>query len=805
MEFNRDIRPILADTCFACHGPDKAKRPTDMRLDTPEGAAADLGGYRAIVPGKPDESEVWKRLVTTDAAEHMPPADFNRQLTAAQIATIRRWIEQGAPYQKHWSFIAPEMPPLASVANSQWSRNAVDRFILARLEQEGLPPSPDAPREALIRRVTLDLTGLPPTLAEVDAFLADDSPDAYERLVDRLFASPRYGERMVLEWLDAARYADSNGYQTDGTRAMWPWRDWVIAALNADMPFDQFTIEQLAGDLLPSPTLDQRIATGLHRNHMLNGEGGRIPEESRVEYVVDRVETTSAIWLGLTLGCARCHDHKYDPFTQKEFYQLYAYFNSIAENGGVDRRSSTAAPTLELPTPQQTAAIAQQSAHIKELEKQSKAAAAKLAALKADWEKAVEVAKAATDLQDAAKLAAAKLAAEQIQRLAGEFLAALPAQEKLAKQLEAAQKKLTGAKNAVLITMVMEERPQPRQTHILTRGEYDKYGEVVTRGLPAHLNPLPAGAPNDRLGLARWLVDPANPLTARVTANRLWQKFFGTGIVKTAGDFGVQGEAPSHPELLDMLAVEFRGHWDVKRLERSLVTSSTYRQSSKASAELIERDPENRLLARAPRFRLNSLLLRDQALAASGLLVEQCGGGPVKPYQPPGIWEEMSFDKIKYVQDHGAKLYRRSLYTFWRRSVGPTDLFDTSARQVCTVRTPRTNTPLHALTLLNDPTYVEAARVLAERILHAGGTPSAQIALAFRSLTARRPSAKELAILGDSYARLLAQFQADPSAAAALLATGEYPRDTSLDPAEHAAYTSLCCLLLNLDEVLNKE
>ena len=806
LEFNRDIRPILSDTCFACHGPDKAKRETEMRLDTEAGALADLGDYRPIVPGKPEESEVWKRITSTDPDEHMPPKDFNRQLTAEQIETLRRWIEQGAKYQTHWSFIPPVRPALPATKSTTRANNAIDHFILSRLEQERLDASPQASKETLIRRVTLDLTGLPPTLEEVDAFLADSSPDAYERVVDRLLASPRYGERMVLEWLDAARYADSNGYQTDGTRAMWPWRDWVIAALNANMPFDRFTVEQLAGDLLPNPNTEQRIATGLHRNHMLNGEGGRIAEESRVEYVVDRVETTSAIWLGLTLGCARCHDHKYDPVSQREFYQLYAYFNTINETGGVDRRSSTAAPTIELPTAEQTSKISEQTARVKDLEKQLKASSAQLSAMKLEWEKAVEAAKAASDLNDAAKLDTARAAAEQIQKAAAQFLAAFPARQDAAKQLDAAKKQLTDLKNSVLITMVMEEMPKPRETHILVRGAYDAYGEKVTHGTPAVLTPLPESAAPNRLSLARWLIDPAHPLTARVTVNREWQKFFGTGLVKTAEDFGVQGEPPSHPQLLDWLAIEFRESWDVKRLQRLLVTSSTYRQSSRATPELIERDPENRLLARASRYRLNSHLLRDQALAASGLLMERVGGPPVKPYQPAGIWEDLSFDKIKYVQDHGDKLYRRSLYTFWRRSVGPTTMFDTATRQVCAVRTPRTNTPLQALTLLNDPTFVEASRVLAQRaIQHGGSTAQDRLTFAFRLLTSRAPKPRELEVLIKSYDRFLKQYQADRAAAEALLSTGEYPRDTSLDPAEHAAYAGVANLLLNLDEVLSKE
>jgi len=806
LQFNRDIRPILADTCFACHGPDKAKRPTDMRLDTFEGATADLGDYAGIVPGKPDESEMFKRLITDNADERMPPADFNRQLTPAQIETLKRWIEQGAQYEKHWAFIPPQRPALSEVKLLDWSRQPIDRFIVARLEQERLTPSVEANKETLIRRVTMELVGLPPTVEEVDAFLADGSPDAYERLVDRLFASPRYGERMVLEWLDAARYADSNGYQTDGTRAMWPWRDWVVRAMNANMPFDQFTIEQLAGDLLPHATIDQKIATGFNRNHMLNGEGGAIAEESRVEYVVNRVDTTSTVWLGLTIGCARCHDHKYDPITQREFYELSTFFNTIGEGGGVDRRSATAAPTLELPTEEQTQRINELQAKVNEFERQLKEKTEQLAALQPEWEKTLDASKLETQLQEIVKLEASARTAEQAKKLSDHYLGQNAERQELQKQVEAAKKSLTDAKNSVLITMIMEEQPQPRDTFILTRGEYDKHGEKVTHGTPATLPPLPKTEAVNRLTLARWLVDGNHPLTSRVTVNRQWQQFFGTGLVKTAEDFGVQSELPSHPELLDWLAVEFFSDWDVKRLQRMLVTSSAYRQTSKATPELIERDPENRLLARAPRLRHSSLVLRDQALAVSGLLTGRVGGPPVKPYQPDRVWEDFSFDQIKYSQDHGEALYRRSLYVFWRRSVGPTTMFDTATRQTCQVRMPRTNTPLHSLILLNDPAYVEASRVLGQRAIQEGGhSPQERITFLVRLLASRQPNERETELLLRSLERVKQQFSADKAAAEKLVTVGESPRDASINVVEHASYAALANMLLNLDEVLNKE
>jgi mono/diheme cytochrome c family protein len=806
VEFNRDIRAIFSDNCYTCHGPSKGARKAGLRLDTEKGAFADLGGYRAIIPGLPEQSPLWKRITATNPKKHMPPPKSGKQLTAPQIELLRRWIVQGAKWQKHWAFLPPGRPAPSVVRDAGWPKNPIDTFILARLEREGLGPSPEASREGLIRRVTFDLTGLPPTPAEVDAFLADPSPDAYERVVDRLLASPRYGERMVLEWLDAARYSDTNGYQTDGTRAMWPWRDWVLAALNQNMPFDRFTVEQVAGDLLPKPTVAQKVATGFNRNHMLNGEGGRIAEESRVEYVVDRVETTSTVWLGLTAGCGRCHDHKYDPISQKEFYGLYAYFNNIAESGGVDRRNSTAAPVLELPSPEQAAKIAAQEKAVRDLEQRLGPVPDRVLAGQARWERGVRADKLPAPVAAAFKVEAGKRSAEQARVVTDYYLGSVPERQALTKRLEAARKALTDLRNGVLITMVMEERPQPRDTFVLIRGVYDKYGPKVKPGIPACLPPLPAGAPNTRLGLARWLVDPANPLTARVAVNRAWQTFFGTGLVKTAEDFGSQGSPPSHPELLDWLAVEFRGSWDVKALHRLIVTSATYRQSSRATPGLLERDQDNRLLARAPRQRLSAFNLRDQALALSGLLVAKVGGPPVRPYQPPGIWEDFSFNQIRYTQDHGESLYRRSLYTFWRRSVGPPDLFDASARQVCTVRVARTNTPLHALVLLNDVAYVEAARVWAERLMKQGGrTPEERLALAFRMATARRPRAEELSVLVRGFQRALGQYRQDRAAALKLVSAGEYPRDPGLDVAELAAYASVASTILNLDEVISKE
>jgi len=736
LQFNRDIRPILSDACFTCHGPDKAKRKAGLRLDQEESARAVLG--------KPEDSELLFRLTTDNPHQVMPPPHSPRQLRKDEIALLQRWVAQGAPYEPHWAFVAPSVRgPVA-----------IDPYIDAALTRVGLTANEQAPRSTLIRRLSLDLTGLPPTPAEVDAFVHDTRPDAYEHLVERLLASPRFGERFAMDWLDSARYADSNGYQSDRDRTMWPWRDWVIRAFNANLPLDQFTLEQLAGDLLPGASREQILATGFHRNHPLNGEGGRIAEESRVDYVVDRVDTTATVWLGLTLGCARCHDHKYDPFTAKDYYRLYAYFNSIDESGAVDR-SGNANPVLELPTPAQEKQRAEQDARLRQLEAGLKAAPAKI-------------------------------------------------RPSIEKELKAARDAKAALERSILNVMVLRDRPTPRDSHVLVRGAYDKYGEKVTPGVIDWLAPPPADAPANRLALARWLLDPRHPLTARVLVNRYWQLFFGTGLVKTPEDFGVQGEMPSHPELLDMLAVEFReSGWDLKRLVRRIVTSEVYKRSSRQTEEQRERDPLNRWLARGPRYRLPSLMIRDQALALSGLLVEQIGGPPVKPYQPPGIWEEFSFGFIRYQQDHGAALYRRSLYTFWRRTVGPTNLFDTAARLVCEVKPVRTNTPLHALITLNDVTYAEAYRVLAERVLREGG--SDRIGWLFKLATARAIHPRERAILERTYQRLLAEYRAHPHAAEQVVGVGEWRVPSDLAVAEVAALAGVCSLVMNLDEVITRE
>jgi Protein of unknown function (DUF1553)/Protein of unknown function (DUF1549) len=687
-------------------------------------------------------------------------------------------------------------------------RNAIDDFIAARLAKEGLVPSPETDKAKLLRRVSLDLIGLPPTPEELDAFLADKSQDAYEKAVDRLMDSQRYGERMVWEWLDAARYADTNGYQGDPTRPMWYWRDWVIRALNDNKRFDQFTIEQIAGDLLPNPSREQLIATGFHRNHMLNGEGGRIAEESRVEYVQDRVETTGAVWLGLTLYCCRCHDHKYDPLKTREYYQLAAYFNSIEESGSVeDGRFGN--PVYVFPTPEQEAAIKKAREAHDAARKDRDTLEKKLLEGQVRWEATLvgvksllpapirsTLAKPLKDRTDAEKKELTKF-----------YLDGHKTLKDTEAKVVAAKKSLDGAERSAQRTMVMRERKTPRDTFIMIRGAYDKPGEKVSHGTPSVLPSLPSDAPKNRFALAKWLVSPDNPLTPRVVVNRLWQQFFGVGIVKTSEDFGLQGERPVNQDLLDWLASEFVANgWNMKHMVRLIVTSQAYRQSSRVSPELLERDPDNRLLARGPRHRLPSWMIRDQALFISGLLVEKLGGPPVKGYQPPGVWEDATFGQIKYTQDHGEALYRRSLYQFWRRIVGPTMFFDVGNRQTCIVRQERTNTPLQALALLNDTTYVEAARALAQRtLLMKGLNDESRLALAFRRCTGRNPDQDESKRLQSRLAALRAKFKDKPDEAKKLLAIGESKAEASLAIDELAAWTSLCNVMLNMDETISKE
>jgi mono/diheme cytochrome c family protein len=993
VEFNRDIRPIFSDRCYACHGPDQANRKTKLRFDTEAGAKQDLGGaHFAVVPGDPVNSTILQKLRANNPAVRMPLG--GPPLNENEIGLIHRWIEQGAKWEKHWSLIPPKRPAFPSVDDKAWPKNGIDWFVLNHLEREGLNPSAEAGKEALIRRVSLDLTGLPPTPAEVDAFLADRSPNAYEKVVDRLLASPRYGERMAAPWLAAARYADTNGYQTDAERYMWRWRDWVIEAFNRNMPFNEFTIEQIAGDMLPGATLDQEIASGFNRNHRGNGEGGIIPEEYAVEYVVDRVETTSAVWLGLTVGCARCHNHKYDPITQKEFYQLFAYFNNIPEKGNANKYGNSA-PMIKAPTREQQAQLVEIENKLSAAEKTFVDLATDTERAQRSWENSLDRSKPISwsvergikaqfpldsdadshfdgkrapeqgdkgnfGFLDKFSIAAwinpaaptgsivtrtidipeghgwglylkdGKLQLNLVQRWLDDALrletedslplnqlhhvlvtydgsrvadgvhmyvdgkpqklkilldelnqdfaskdplrigggggpenrfngvirdvriydvalkpeeaavvAVAPSITEIAvipparrtpaqrdkinwyflenqapdpisrawRSLAELRKQKEDFDDSLPTVMVMQEMPTPRQTHLLIRGAYDRPGENVLPGVPAALPALPKGAPNNRLGFAKWLVDSANPLPARVVMNRFWEMYFGNGLVKTVEDFGSQGEWPSNPELLDWLATEFiRIGWDVKAMQKLIVTSATYRQSSKTTPDLLQRDPENRLLARGPRFRLPPEVIRDQALAISGLLVEKIGGPSVKPYQPAGLWKEINGQN--YPQDHGEGLYRRSLYTFWKRTAPPPTMmtFDAAGREVCVVRENRTNTPLQALDLMNDVTYLETARVLAEHMMTEGGTtPAERIAFAFHRATARDLSAAESRTLLDSFQYYRDAYQTDSDAARKLVSHGEYPRNEKLNVSELAAYTTVASLILNLDELLTKQ
>ena len=755
VDFNFHVKPLLSDRCFKCHGPDENTREADLRLDIEAGAyaALDSAGERfAIVPGNPKKSELVRRIYHSDPEERMPPAESNLSLTDYERAVLERWIEQGAEWKTHWAFTPPQKPATPEVARTDWPLNPIDAFVLARLEQEGLQPSPAASREKWLRRVTFDLTGLPPTLEEIDAFLADASPEAYERVADRLLDSPAYGERMAVDWLDLARYADTQGHHHDFERNMWPWRDWVVDAFNENMPYDAFVTWQLAGDLLPEPTYEQLLATGFNRNHKITQECGVIDEEFRVEYVVDRTNTFGTAFLGLTMQCAQCHDHKYDPVSQKEYYQLFSFFNNVPERGRWPHAEKTSSmPGLPLPESE----LARAKAYIDRLLSERDAAPDSLENDYGTWEAELNV--------------------------------------------------------LTYPTMIMGEMDTLRPAFILDRGRYDAPGERVVSATPAQILPFPSDLPPNRLGLAEWLFLPDHPLTARVAVNRYWQMLFGTGIVRTPEDFGSQGALPSHPELLDWLAVSFReSGWDVAELLKTIVLSATYRQSSATTPELQERDPANTLLARGPHLRLTAEMIRDNALAISGLLAGEIGGPPVKPYQPTGLWMEVSSGGTfmrKYHEGTGDDLYRRSLYTFWKRIQPPPSMitFDAASRNECIVKRQQTSTPLQALVLLNDPQFVEAARVLGERmILEGGAAPADRIRFGFRLATSRNPDDEEAGILIDLLGEEQARFQENPDQATALLNIGAYSSGSELEIAEWAAYASVASAMMNLSETISK-
>lgn len=1047
IEFNRDIRPILSDNCFACHGPDEKTRQAGLRLDQAEQARMRLAsGRTALVPGRPEDSELVRRVISTDSAEKMPPMDSGKHLTPAQTEVLTKWVKQGGEFQAHWSFERPIRPrnPAAPGEMAGWPRNAIDSFALAAMLKNQLHPSSEADRQHLIRRVTLDLTGVSPTLEELDEFLADKSADAFEKVVDRLLASPQYGERMSLDWLDAARYADTHGFNNDTTRYMWRWRDWTIEAFNSGMPFDDFVTEQLAGDLLPEPTLNQRIATGFNRNHVINSEGGIIPEEYRVEYVADRVHTTATILLGLSFGCARCHDHKFDPLTQREYYQFFAFFNNLNEQGEAGRVGN-AEPTIKAPTAEQVdrqQSLARQLALLNEgLQKQSDIVTSRMSewepklreyyagngaapvpalhwpldefagpevaelndtrrkgqvvgkaewvagkmggAIKLDGNSHIEagdfanfertdkfslgawVSVASKDaatiisrmddadahrgfdllmvggkltahlvhhwpdnalhvvtkaeipvnewkhlfvtydgssrgeglklyvdgklqdveitnkhlsettrtskplrigrrtsgapcrgLIDDVRIFDRELSADEVAAVAGtdgirELLSIAADQrtveqtnqlvrayltrfdqvfQQLSAQKAEIDKQRIDLEKGVPTAMVMQEMPQPRKTFVLKRGQFDQPGEEIQPDTPASLPPFPAGLPRNRLGLAKWLLAPDHPLTARVAANRSWSLFFGSGLVETVEDFGSQGQWPTHLELLNWLAADFAGlisassdsspedsalmkriRWDVKRLHRMIVTSATYRQSSRVTDELREKDPQNKWLARGARFRFQAEAIRDNALEIAGLLSQRIGGPSVSPYQPAGLWDDVAvgadYEGTVYRQDKGEGLYRRSMYTFWKRTCPPPGLntFDAPEREVCTARRSRTNTPLQALVLLNDPTYLEAARKLAERVMiHGGADPASKVTMAYRLVLSRSPSVEELRVTVGLFQRRLSRCQQDSTAARKLLSVGESSVDSSLAEVELAAWSSVMSVLLNLDEAITR-
>ncbi|MFM1559347.1 MAG: DUF1553 domain-containing protein [Roseibacillus sp.] len=758
IDFSRQIRPLLSKNCFACHGPDAAKRKAKLRLDTREGAVAKRKGVAAVVPGKSGESELYARITHDDPEERMPPEDSDHELSAAEIALLKDWIDAGAKYEAHWAFVKPTRPALPKVKAKDWPKNAVDHFVLRRLEDAHLGPMIEADRHVLIRRLSFDLTGLPPTREQIAEFLSDKSEDAYEKLVDRVLASPHYGERWARMWMDLARYADTQGYEKDNHRTVWPWRDWVIGALNEDMPYDQFTIEQLAGDLLPGATSQQVLATVFHRNTMTNTEGGTTDEEFRVAAVKDRVDTTGLIWLGLSVGCAKCHSHKYDPISQTEYYQLFDFLNQTAD---ADRAGDE--PKRALPSPVHYAAH-----------------------------------------KDLVGL----IAAER-KKLAG----ATKNKEEIAKELAELEKQLEQKAQAMKppAVPIMQELAQnrKRKTRLLVKGDFLSPGAEVSAGVPEAFHPMPQGRSMDRLGLAHWLMSEENPMTARVTANRIWARMFGVGLVETEEDFGTQGELPSHPELLDWLAIEFRDthRWSLKKLCKTIVMSATYRQSSQVRAEVLKVDPRNRLLARGSRFRLEAEMIRDQALAVSGLLSRKIYGPPVMPLQPEGIWKTV-YNGSKWVTSKGEDRHRRGLYTFARRtSAYPSFLLmDAGSGEVCLPRRIRTNTTTAALVTLNDPVYTEAAQALARRVVSESPDPNfvARLQFAFELVTGRPIGPVELAPLLKLFLDQREHYQKNESAALAMATKPLGPLPEGMNLTDLAALTVVANVLLNMDEILTK-
>jgi len=820
VQFNRDVRPIFSDKCFACHGPDGKARQTDLRLDNEAGAGADLGGFRAIVPGDLEASVLYHRVSTHDPDERMPPVDSGAALSPREIDILRRWIEQGAPWQPHWSLSPPRRPSLPRVNDETWVRGPIDRFVLARLEREGVAPSGEAERRTLIRRLSFDLLGLPPSYTEVQAFVEDASPLAYDRLVDRLLASRHYGERMAMYWLDLVRFADTNGIHGDNHREHAPYRDYVIAALNNNKPFDAFTIEQLAGDLLEAPTIEQLVASGYNRLNLTTREGGAQPKEYRKKYAADRVRDVSAVWLGATMGCCECHDHKFDPFTMNDFYSLAAFFADIKEQAIKGQVPELAVPTSEQATRQASLAKA-----IADVEEELATATPRLIAEQRNWEVArrrriVESSESESTAKrnDLPEEIVALLVKQQADRnedeakqLASYYRGIAPALDPVrqrVKELETEKKRLDASILKVLISVATE----PMETRILPRGNWmDESGPVVMPQVLAALGALNVEHRRaTRLDLAHWLVEPENPVVARVMVNRLWKLYFGQGLVRTLDDFGSRGAWPTHPELLDWLAVEFlESGWDIKHMVRLIVTSATYRQTSAVRAELWQRDPSNALLARQSRYRLDAEFIRDNALAVAGLLSRKMGGRSVKPYQPPGYWAYLNFPKRVYEADTGEDLYRRGVYTYWCRTFLHPSLmaFDAPSREKCTAQRPRSNTPLQALVLLNDPIYVEAARRFATRIVAEGGTSvEERLRFAYHTALGREPRPSEQQVLSALYEQQFVDYKQNKKNARELLTVGQAPLNLPQGCAvsELAAWTSVARAILNLHETITR-
>lgn len=815
IEFNRDIRPILSNNCFVCHGPDNNLRKAKLRLHDEKDAHA-----KVIEKGKPATSELYRRLITDDPNEKMPPAKSNKQLTKVEIQLIREWIEQGASYELHWSLIAPRNHEVPSVKNVAWAKNDIDRFVLAKLDKEGVAPSPEADARALIRRLYFDLTGLPPTPEEVDAFVkkyAGAKRDAvYGEVVDRLLNSKSFGERMAVHWLDIVRYADTAGYHSDNNRDVWMYRDWVIDAFNSNKPFRDFAIEQIAGDLIPNATTAQKVASGHNRLLQTTEEGGSQPKEYTAKYASDRVRNFSTAWLGLTLGCTECHDHKYDPFTTKEFYQLASFFADIQETP-VGRQQQT-----PITTPEQADQLKNLDAEIAALQRRLAELPIDLTKEIAEWEANLKDMKGLPkEIVAILKIESTKRNAKQKEALTNHYRSFAPPFAETQKLINETQAKKTNLLKTIPTTLVTTST-SPRMIRILKRGNWlDDSGEVVAPGVPAVLPNMKIDQDKtnraNRLDLANWMVDSDNPLTARVFVNRLWMLFLGQGIVKTADDFGALGSWPTHPELLDWLAIDFvtprhqgegqgvRGG-DIKRSIKQIVTSATYRQSSKGTPELRQRDPYNQLIARQGRFRLEAEFVRDNALAVSGLLVPKVGGPSVKPYQPAGYWKYLNFPTREWMNDKGESQYRRGLYTWWQRTFLQPSLlaFDASNREECTVERPRSNTPQQALVLLNDPTYVEASRVFAERIYRGAKKTPDRVNIAFQLALQRDATGEEVGVLTKLYERHRTHYSANTKDAEAILGVGYAPAAKDLPAAELAAWTSVARAILNLHETITR-